>query len=217
MTDLVKCFLLNPTDQERVELRRFVWSTLQPDPCPGRLGYHNASEVTVESQPATDGASGDNWSHDDPNWPTQCESCEYLFANEDEWQANIVPLYTRSDTGEVTTIRNSGDGAMWFADWMTGPEPGGRWTGPDGRCLVVRCPGGGDWMIDSIASNCTLRDDDTHRCWMRHGTPPEITVNKQPVAPFTHTCDAGGGSIGTANYHGFLTNGSFTKNDKAPE
>lgn len=43
----------------------------------------------------------------------------------------------------------------------------------------------------------------TDRCWVRHGEPPIVTVNKDGL-----TCAAGAGSIGIGGgeryYHGFL-------------
>ncbi len=44
-----------------------------------------------------------------------------------------------------------------------------------------------------------------HKCWIRHGTPPDLTVDKNGV-----TCNAGAGSILVGDYHGFLVNGRFT-------
>jgi hypothetical protein len=77
-------------------------------------------------------------------------------------------------------------------------------VGPDGRSLIVRCPGGQDWMIDSRASNCTRKDDNKHFCWVRRGKPEDGTLH---VDKNGDTCSAGAGSIQTANWHGFLHNG----------
>ncbi len=72
------------------------------------------------------------------------------------------------------------------------------------RHLMVVCPDGHWWNIDSRCSNCTMKDDRVHRCWVRHGEPPNITVDKNGV-----TCQAGGGSIQTPDWHGFLRNGEL--------
>jgi hypothetical protein len=77
--------------------------------------------------------------------------------------------------------------------------------GMDGRILNVVCPGGFMWAIDTYCSNCTRRDE-PHSCWCRHGEPPFVTVNKIPN-PGETTCQAGGGSIQSDNWHGFLTEG----------
>lgn len=111
------------------------------------------------------------------------------------------PIYKRLDTGEEIIGLNKPIGAMWFVnaedqDWYP--------SGPDGRTLYVVTPGG-DWLIDGRASNCTQPGDDIHRCWIRHGDPPIITVDKNG-----NTCSAGAGSIAIGNYHGFLKNGELT-------
>lgn len=80
--------------------------------------------------------------------------------------------------------------------------------GPDGRHLVCVTPAG-HWRIDSRASNCTMIDDDEHRCWIRHGSPEagDLHVDKNGK-----TCAAGAGSIQMGSWHGFLHNGVLYKN-----
>jgi hypothetical protein len=68
--------------------------------------------------------------------------------------------------------------------------------------LYVVLPNGHWWDIDGRASNCTLPTDKAHRCWVRHGVPPHITVDKNGL-----TCSAGAGSILSDGYHGFLREG----------
>lgn len=243
MDDLVKCFMLEETDQVQVSLRVFTYGVYS-DPeyaevnggrgiaCPaeeptGDHGYnqgHDSDSVFIRNDPVEfyndpdDGQRlmGGDVSPEqfdgDPRWPSECQKCHEPFPADAIHQVNRRLLYRRADTGDVFLLNEAPDGAMWFAWWME------QWTrnlGPDGKSLWVKCPGGDDWGIDGVASNCTLPDDVTHRCWMRHGTPPDITVDKTPEPPFDHTCQAGGGSIATPRYHGFLTNGAFTKNDKA--
>lgn len=76
----------------------------------------------------------------------------------------------------------------------------------DGPQLMVICPNGSPWNIDSRASNCTMPYDYSHRCWVRTGTPPKVTVDKGG-----HTCAAGAGSImaygprDVGDYHGVPT------------
>lgn len=122
-------------------------------------------------------------------------------------------LWKRAGTGEVKELRDFGPGAMWFATWMDqeakGPEGqtryGWNWDNQFTPPLIVRLPGGCDWDVDSRASNCTMKEDRLHRCWIRHGEPPNVTVDKRGL-----TCGAGAGSILTDNYHGFLQNGVLT-------
>jgi hypothetical protein len=137
----------------------------------------------------------------------------------------------RADTGEVlaTGIVFMAEGqvpvgAMWWSGLPEGPRPTGPddWDHPDlrkpaedakrspshtfddGPHLIVMTPGG-QWNIDSRASNCTLPYDYEHRCWVRHGEPPNITVDKQGL-----TCTAGAGSIQCGDYHGFLVAGALS-------
>lgn len=174
------------------------------------MGTHNAN-VRIEDgliRFTTDGegrrcfdwVDPDQYKHD-PRWPLSC-ACGYQFQDIDVWQVFQDRLYIRSDTGGVIPLRDAPPGAMWNADWLTSLG-----HGDDDRCLVVKLPNGNDWTIDGQASNCTMPDDHSqkqHHCWIRHGHVPAITVDKNGV-----TCGAGGGSIQSGDYHGFLVNGEF--------
>jgi hypothetical protein len=172
--------------------------------CPLPHGYHDASvpfgQTDDPDRYGTYGANEDlKPPRSDKRWPSRCE-CGYIFDAEDAWQLAVDRLYKRSDTGELTSIRDAPAGAMWYADWMI-HGPNSPYAGPDGHCLAVRTPGG-EWLIDGRASNCTRKDDSVHKCWCRHGTVPDITVDKDG-----DTCAAGGGSIIANGYHGFLRGG----------
>lgn len=202
----IRCFFLEPTDQVEMELRRYVGAK-EGGPCsaPGGYGYHNA-DVVVGRGPASacpefhhgKPVHGDLWPRDDARWPARC-ACGYDFKPDDEWQFNPHTLYRRSDGGELVTLRKAPPGAMWFAPWFSDSP---QYQGPDGNTLIVRCPDGHDWIVDSRASNCTMPQDNVHKCWVRHGTAPDITVDKNGL-----TCAAGAGSILTPKWHGFLRNG----------
>ena len=199
----VRTFWLEPTDNERLWLRRY--SLRDGRECASGYKYHNAMFLIGESPIV--------WAQEDsrviaprdsrmppvqdPRWPAKCEHCDYTFAPDDEYQLFGRTLYRRADTGEITTIEDAPDGAMWNAYWTS------RWQ-PDGRNLMVKVPGGATWHIDGRASNCDMPEDGQHRCWVRHGEPPLLTVDKNG-----HTCNAGGGSIQTNNWHGHLVNGEF--------
>jgi len=196
----VRAFLIEATGQARIYLRRnSAW---------GDAGsYHNAMNEIGVAQITFD-ADG-NWSepiakeqppHDDPRWPAVADD-GYVFQDFDHWQVFMDRIYRRADNGELTTLRTAPEGAIWRAEWCE-DTPG--WCGADGRCYVAKCPGGGDWMIDGRASNCTMKDDNVHKCWVRHGEAPNFTVDKNGVS-----CQAGAGSIQTHNWHGFLRNGEF--------
>lgn len=209
----VKCFMVTHTDRYRLSLRRFVFSS-DASKCPGNGGYHNASGPEIAVVTASKDPDGhynltrlereNSVPHDDPRWPRKCDGCDYQFTETDEWQVFADAIWL-DDAGKEYSMRRRVPGMMWFADWM-----GDYAKGPDGHCLMVVCPGGGEWCIDGPASNCTMKNDTgpfgkAHRCWVRHGTPPNITVDKNGK-----TCAAGAGSIIAGKYHGFLRNGEFT-------
>lgn len=188
--DAVKTFWLEPTGRYRAYLRVYC-------PCGGET-----QRVVGEFEGNPVESPAPEW--DSIIWPANCDQCHQplhfdLDGDDPRHCTQVVgrpPLYT-TPTGQVVALNEAEPGAMWDATWR-GPK------GSDGRCLTVRLPDGHDWCIDSRASNCTMPDDTEHRCWVRHGEPPEITVNKDGL-----TCGAGGGSIQTANWHGFLTAGEL--------
>jgi hypothetical protein len=195
----VRCYLLEITERAQLSLRRYSSGSK----CPLPNGYHDNSVVIGET-PVTTDRNGyfriqeEKPPHDDPRWPTRCD-CGYQFTDDDVWQLSWHVIYRRTDTGEETTLRDAAPGAMYYADWYSDvPE----WCGPDGRALMVKTPDGHTWHVDGEASNCTRKGDKTHKCWIRHGTPPLVTVDKNGV-----TCAAGAGSILTPKWHGFLRNG----------
>lgn len=119
-------------------------------------------------------------------------------------------IWRREDTGEVRRfVHTFGPGAMYFATWYRHGDNSGLygwdWDNLLSPPLLVVTPSGREWNIDSRASNCTMTNDRQHRCWVRHGDPPNVTVDKNGV-----TCGAGAGSIVSGDYHGFLRNGEFT-------
>lgn len=101
-------------------------------------------------------------------------------------------------------------GALYAIDRRNVTEPN-QWppVGYDGLSVACVCTLNGSthhWYIDCRASNCTMKEDKDHRCWVRHGTVGEkVTVDKNGK-----TCGAGGGSffMGPNNeWHGFLRDG----------
>lgn len=203
----IRCFVLEPTDTARRALRRYHPSSDTANKCPLPWGYHDAQvsfdEVAVVlgdggrySIPTDGEPPHEAWA----GWPTHCD-CGYEFQNSDEWQLFSERLYRRSDTGELTTLRDAPAGALWRATWFEGRADH---CGPDGQAWVCKTPGG-DWHIDGRASNCTMPNDNVHRCWVRHGTAPDFHVDKNG-----NTCAAGAGSIMAGSYHGFLHHGHLT-------
>jgi hypothetical protein len=206
----VKCFMIEPNGTAQVSLRRYHSSPPGAKQWTCEDGWHEAmvpiGKCREWKQPEP---SGGGWLYEndsvpiprtDPRWPAQCK-CNYVFTDDDTWQVFTDRIYVDLEGAEYS-LRNAPPGALWWAEWLEGLEH--WWKGPDGHILMAQTPGG-QWCIDSRASNCTMPKDDEHRCWIRHGTPPEITVDKNGK-----TCAAGAGSIISGNYHGFLQNGYFT-------
>jgi hypothetical protein len=171
------------------------------------MGYHDAMVFLDESREVMS-ADGTHWVDSrataedfkgNPLWPARC-SCGYEFAASDEWQLFSSHIYCRVDTGEEMTLREAPDGAMWDAAWFHDCP---SWCGPDGKAIVCRVPNSHDWLIDGPCNNCT-RPNEPHKCWVRHGVPPNLTVDKAG-----DTCAAGAGSVLTSSWHGFLRNGEL--------
>lgn len=193
-------------------LRRYSWKTSTGHDCAN--SYHNAlividDKFTVPRWIEEDIEGGDVGiadksivtPHNDPRWLKKCDKCDYVFIESDEWQDGTDRLYELPD-GTKCTIREAPIGAMYYSDWW--PD-----KGTDGHCLsVILPPDRHAWLIDGPANNCTMRNDRDHDCWCRHGVPPNITVNKTPE-PGRRTCNAGGGSIQTPSWHGFLRDGKL--------
>lgn len=115
-------------------------------------------------------------------------------------------IWRLGDGTETDSVWNAPPGTMWVGD--TFKEHAGErscawgWTNCDGRHVRVILPTGEPFDCMRRASNCGLPDDTTHRCWVVHGEPPDITLDKNG-----HTCVAGAGSIAAGGWHGFLREG----------
>lgn len=175
----IKCFWVEPTG--RAAQACMTWCSACDQRTETEMPEIEYDEATQEPRFDWDGAP----------WPAQCAHCGHAFTDEDSRSGVRLPLYRRTDNGQLIKLRDAEVGAMWDASWY--PR-----KGPDGRCLVLRCPGGHDWAIDSRASNCTRAPDDGHFCWCRHGEPPDLTVDKG-----CDTCQSGGGSIWVDMPHGW--------------
>lgn len=194
----IQCFLLEPTGRSLISVCRDEHTS---DPCPldGGPNSRHFNRAVVSTVEDGQEAAGFTDARREVHQVTACK-CGFVFTENAKWAGSgSSPVYRRSDTGEEIELRNAPAGAMWFRS-----EPfvyNGMGVGPDGRSLHVRTPGG-DWCIDSRASNCGLPEDNEHRCWVRHGEPPIVTVDKSG-----NTCNAGAGSIQCGSYHGFLRDG----------
>ncbi len=205
MGQAIECFWCEPADKVAIFLRRYTSSSVSK--C-AKTGHYCNAMTPIGEQPARYTPDGylDSYDHmapphDDPRWPLACEACGKPFGVDDEWQVFEYSILRRVDTGAEFPMRKAPPGAMWDAKWYP-------WKGPDGMSLCVAMPPGGAddvWLVDSRASNCTMPNDNEHRCWVRHGDPRQpqtLTVDKNG-----HTCAAGAGSIQTSRWHGFLRGG----------
>ena len=175
----VQCFWLEPTDRQRRSLRRFTFSSDKE--CPNcsmghdaSVGIEDGSDVLTEidgrlyhGSPKVSEYAGDS------RWPIKCEFCDYVFQQDDEWQANGHQIHsTTTGLGEMT-VQESPAGGMWDATNWT-PD---RWRGPDGRCIAIKLPPGGPhdfWLIDGPTSK---KADEPDTFWTRVGsTFPDISV-----------------------------------------
>jgi hypothetical protein len=204
--DNVKCFWIEPSGTLKVRLRRYVG--FDESRC-SVGGYHNAHSEEVERRPHTAGtyiSQGgpevfERYPKTDPRWPTRC-ACGYAFQDSDAWQEFVDQIYV-DKKGREYLLRDNVPGMMYDAWWLHDTQ----YVGADGRSIMVVCPDGHEWCIDSRASNCDMKKDTEHKCWIRHGEPPMLTVDKNGK-----TCGAGAGSIQTPKWHGFLVNGKFVLN-----
>ncbi|KQV66654.1 hypothetical protein [Caulobacter sp. Root343] len=211
---MTKVFFCEPTDQVFTKLRVYESCDGDMPPCPlfpGQYSRHDASSdrVAVITIPAEEviPASGSTGEYaGDERWPTAC-GCGHVFGSGANRSVHHQRLVRRTDTGEAFEgYQALPVGAVWNAFWMVEGRRG-DWVGPDGRSLVCRLPDGSVWMIDSRASNCTMPDDDVHKCWVRHGRPEDGDLHVDKAG---HTCAAGAGSIATPTWHGFLHHGQLT-------
>jgi hypothetical protein len=174
----------------------------------GKPGIHNATVHVRDSEKPEDwDGFGVPEDYPDDRWPTKCDFCG----------AAVPPM----GTGSPTMLGSSGVDVhrqvftRRLYDTASGrPEPGDLyyvsnhdgadcpyWDNCPGVHLHGVTPNGEDWDIDGRASNCTMREERAHRCWVLHGRPEDGNVHVDKAG---HTCAAGAGSIQVRGWHGFL-------------
>lgn len=179
---------------EKLPQVEWVYESRADGPCPVHGAEHRET-----SQPlmCPDGKSPDNAF--DQLSPKKC-ACGFEF-NWRHHHGSGSSFWKRLDTGE--TIRSPLPPAALYVTDKLRDQDGWEYAGADGLNIVCVLPNGHHWWIDSRASNCTMKNDVTHRCWVRHGTVGGIIhVDKNG-----NTCAAGAGSIQSGNWHGHLHNG----------
>lgn len=159
-------------------------------------GYHNSFIPIEDGLVDSDGVIRDGVRPElkekyKNDFPIRCE-CGYRFKDDDQRQIFSEAQY-EDEQGNIWTTRVSTDttfllgkdaapvGAMWSASWL---EDMPQYTGPDGLSLHLRTPYG-DWLIDRRSESCTRKEKkgDIHKCWIRHGTPPNITITRNDCNP----------------------------------
>lgn len=195
-------------------LRRYV--TSEGCACPVK-GYHDAKVEIARSRVIDDDAlGGADSSHPMESYPTTC-ACGYVFPASSHRHILRRRLFLTGRHEEVAWD-DLQPGDLFFVNMDRGDEHDchSGWSNCDGNHLHCVLPGDHHWDIDSRASNCTMKDDKLHRCWVRHGEPQRML----PVGPngalrngVIHvdknglTCRAGAGSIIVPGFHGFLHHG----------
>ncbi len=173
----------------------------------GKPGVHNAYTFLRDDLGSTDFlAFGNIEDYPEEQWPTHCKHCGAPVPANPQ-KPTAVGLQGVSLHRQVSASRlyDSPSGApepgdVYYLDWH---DPGEcpYWDNCDGKHLWGICPNGASWDIDARASNCTMKEERTHRCWIRSGDPEAGTLH---VDKNGHTCAAGAGSIDVPGWHGFL-------------
>lgn len=228
----IRCVFLEPSTRCEESLRRF---TMGADKCPATGGHHKAEAAIGRRRArASDASRVEQGGGDDARWPTHC-ACGYAFTAGDAWQRNTHRLYRPSDGGALVTLRDAPTGAMWWATWLEGNAaytgrdgraltvrcPGrhdwlvdARASNCDSPCTRCGKPyhahaGGLCNPKDGYPEDGSNHYSDTrplHKCWCRHGEPPDVHVDK-----VGETCGAGAGSIAYPGWHGFLHHGALVE------
>jgi hypothetical protein len=192
----------------------------------GKPGVHDASVHLEDSVTGArdHGLGGHVEDYGPSRWPSACAHCgvdvpdvspAHGFGDmqKEGWvlehQVHRQTLYGTPD-GSWYGLPQVGD--MLYEDWYgCVDERQGRciygWTNCAGPHLIIVMPTERWWDPAGRASNCTRKNDTTHRCWVRHGDPAKgevVHVDKAGV-----TCRAGAGSLAIPGWHGFLHNGDI--------
>lgn len=174
----------------------------------GRPGIHNAHALIGDKLGIDEfQCFGKESDYPENLWPTVCDDCGAPVPKD-------APPKVVGEAGTrlvhqvfVSRLYNTASGEPEPGDVyeMAMHDPGDcpYWDNCDGTHTFGILPNGDQWNIDSRASNCTMREDRTHRCWVKTGSAAAGTLD---VGKGGHTCAAGAGSILVDGWHGFLRN-----------
>lgn len=166
----------------------------------GKPGIHNAYTPLGDKPGANDDwdAFGKVEDYPDERWPTACAHCGAAVPAEtpgifQQRQVSVSRLYD-SPSGDPEP------GDVYRIDWHDAGECP-YWDNCNGTHVYAILPNGHTWDVDGRASNCTMPQERTHRCWVQTGSLEDGSLH---VDKNGHTCAAGAGSIAVTGYHGFL-------------
>lgn len=166
-------------------------------------GVHNAyTPIGDRIGSVPDAAFGKPDDYPDDRWPKACAHCGAAVPTLPGSGLHLVRQVFTSRLYDTPSGEPEPGDVFWLD--LHSPDPCYFWDNCSGPHLYGVLPNGYQWNIDGRASNCDQKDDRTHRCWVRHGSPEEgaIHVDKAGV-----TCGAGAGSIKVPGWHGHLTHG----------
>lgn len=210
----------------RASLRIYWGDSECPNCCgKGSPGYHNSHvQLMDDMDPNADNVGGEISDYPDDRWPMKCDHCEATvpvvadvlctcgcgeMVRPDGAPRRQIFRKTLYGTPDGSWIGEPQPGDLFFADWYhSGGTQCHYWNNCTGQHLICILPNGDTWDTNSRASNCTMQEDKTHRCWVVKGDPSKgepVHVSKEGP-----TCAAGAGSIVSGNYHGFLHHGQLT-------
>jgi hypothetical protein len=183
---------------EEVGKRTILRRTWQSDqPCHGYQGKHEAT-LAFPDRGLTDPDPTEGKSWATLPWSNVCDHCNEAAPDSADRSISTSRTYN-------TTTGRPEPGDLYYRDFRYEGKCWCGWSNCDGFHLHAVLPTGDHWDIDSRASNCTMKDDGLHRCWVRHGDPRKgepVHVDKNGL-----TCQAGAGSIVVPKWHGFLHSG----------
>lgn len=163
-----QCFILETTGYSTLWARRYTSGTYDCE-CVDR-SYHNNRNLfgrrPTEGSVSYDGSS----LKDILPFPTHCV-CGYEFNDESEWQIFAETEYHIRETGEILFLGDAPDGAIWHAHWLDFHQES---RGIDLKAYQIKI-GGISLVLDDI-NYCGRKYP--HKCWIRTGTPPNITLTR---------------------------------------
>lgn len=223
----IQCFIIVESPVTNRIISRLAIDVLCPTTGKSHYAEKQLPNGLVTDKESSYHCFSEPYKYEVSEYPAKCDSCDYAFKPKDSYSFNVIKTWLRADNGlfACNQVHKAPVGAMWDATWNHDVKD---WCGQDGLSICVMTPGG-EWNIDSRASNCgsvckkchkpyrehansticteSIYEDSNpiHKCWIRKGSMPHIDVSKNG-----NTCDAGAGSIQIGSYHGFLKNGKLT-------